>query len=78
MVNTFETYEKAFAQQNLSYFNGNVEGILWLKLRAIARRKQLVTFMKQMGLVAASKTIKKQTIELFYSLSTDVNKIFIM
>ncbi len=74
MVNTFETYEKAFAQQNLSYFNGNLEGILWLKLRAIARRKQLVTFMKQMGLVAASKTIKKQTIELFYSLSTDVNK----
>lgn len=74
MVNTFETYEKAFAQQNLSYFNGNVEGILWLKLRAIARRKQLVTFMKQMGLAAASKTIKKQTIKLFYSLSTDVNK----
>ena len=27
-----------------------------------------------MGLAAASKTIKKQTIELFYSLSTDVNK----
>ena len=74
MIATFEECEQAFAQQQLCLFNGDARGILWLKLRAIARKKQLSLFTSQIGFSLTSKTIKQQTKELYQYLCNDVGE----
>lgn len=37
----FEKWDKEFRNQNLSAFNNNITGLLWLKVRAVCRGKQI-------------------------------------
>ena len=44
-MTTFEKWDKEFQSQNLYAFNGNTKGLLWLKVRAICRNKQIKEFI---------------------------------
>ncbi len=71
MFDVFEKYASAFTQQRLSEFNRDRNGILWLKLRAISRKRQLAQFAEQRGIYLKSRTIRQQSIELFSHLCTE-------
>jgi len=68
MFDVFEKYASAFTQQRLSEFNRDRNGILWLKLRAISRKRQLAQLR---GIYLKSRTIRQQSIELFSHLCTE-------
>ncbi len=61
----FEKWDLAFRNQNLYAFNESPTGILWLKIRAITRGKQLQKFAYENHLPLSSKKISQQQIELF-------------
>jgi len=61
----FEKWDKEFREQNLSVFNNNISGLLWLKVRAICRSKQLKQFSKENNIKLESTKVSDQNIELF-------------
>ncbi|MDE7109516.1 MAG: hypothetical protein K2O49_06085 [Muribaculaceae bacterium] len=61
----FEKWDKEFRSQNLSVFNGNYYGLLWLKVRAICRSKQLRQFVEENKINLTSKKISNQNVELY-------------
>lgn len=64
-MNGFEKWDIAFRDQNLDVFNNNTEGLLWLKVRAICRGKQLKSFLKDNNITLKSAKVTEQNIELF-------------
>lgn len=64
-MNNFEKWDKEFRAQNLYSFNNDYDGLLWLKVRAICRAKQLSQFLKDNGLTLKSKKVSERNIELF-------------
>ena len=64
-MNEFEIWDKEFRDQNLSVFNNNVNGLLWLKVRAICRGKQLKQFARENDIELKSTKISDQNVELF-------------
>ena len=46
-MNGFEKWDIAFREQKLDVFNNNIEGLLWLKVRAICRGRQLKEFLAE-------------------------------
>lgn len=64
-MGNFEKWDKEFRRQNLYAFNNNPEGLLWLKVRAICRGKQIKQFIKENNLTLSSTKVADQNIELF-------------
>ena len=61
----FEKWDNEFRNHNLNAFNGNFYGLLWLKVRAICRSKQLKQFIKENNIDLTATKVSEQNIELF-------------
>ena len=44
-MTNFEKWDKEFRAQNLYAFNYEINGLLWLKVRAVCRSKQIEEFI---------------------------------
>ena len=64
-MSNFEKWDKEFRAQNLYAFNNNVDALLWLKVRAVCRGKQIEQFLGENELTLKSTKISEQNIELF-------------
>lgn len=64
----FDNWDKAFREQNMFAFNGNADGVLWLKTRAVCRHKLLKLFLSKAGITLQSHTLKEQNKELYQVL----------
>lgn len=69
-MNNFEKWDKAFRAQNLYAFNNNANALLWLKVRAITRGKQIEQFLSDNNLTLTTKKISEQNVELFELLES--------
>lgn len=61
----FDKWDKEYRRQNMSVFNNNPQGLLWLKVRAVSRSKQINKFAGDNGLKFANRRIAEQSMELF-------------
>ena len=61
----FEKWDKEFRNQNLNVFNGNYYGLLWLKVRAICRSKQLRQFVEENNIDLTSNKVSHQNVEVY-------------
>lgn len=64
-MSNFEKWDKEFRAQNLYAFNNNANALLWLKVRAVCRGKQINQFLGDNELTLTSTKISEQNIELF-------------
>ena len=64
-MTNFEKWDKEFRAQNLYAFNNNENALLYLKVRAVCRGKQIKQFIDRNGLTLKSNKIKDQFAELF-------------
>lgn len=64
-MSNFEKWDKEFRAQNLYAFNNNANALLWLKVRAVCRGKQIDQFLKDNKLTLEATQISKQNFELF-------------
>ncbi|MBR5213129.1 MAG: hypothetical protein IKV92_02610 [Akkermansia sp.] len=64
-MTSFEKWDKEFKSQNLYAFNNNANGLLWLKVRAVCRGKQIKKFLENNRITLRSSKIAAQNIELF-------------
>lgn len=72
-MTNFEKWDKEFRTQNLYVFNYNHNALLWLKVRAICRGKQIKQFCIENNITLKSTKITQQNIELFERLETMPN-----
>lgn len=59
-MNGFEKWDIAFREQKLDVFNNNIEGLLWLKVRAICRGRQLKEFLAENNITLNSTKVSDQ------------------
>lgn len=64
-MTNFEKWDKEFRSQNLFAFNNNENGLLWLKVRAVCRGKQIGKFLEENNLTLTQTKIANQNVELF-------------
>ena len=64
-MSNFEKWDKEFRAQNLYAFNNNENALLYLKVRAVCRGKQIKQFVDKNGIVLNSTRINDQFAELF-------------
>lgn len=64
-MSSFNNWDQAFRQQNLYVFNNNSIGILWLKVKALSRSKQIKQFIEKNGINLSSTKLEEQFKELF-------------
>ena len=64
-MGNFEKWDIAFRNQHLYAFNNNENGLLWLKVRAVCRGKQMKQFLTENGLVLTATKLAEQNVELF-------------
>lgn len=64
-MDNYRKWDEEFRAQNLFSFNNNANGLLWLKVRAISRGKQIKQFLNKNGLTLTSTKISEQNVELF-------------
>lgn len=64
-MENFEKWKRAYKAQNMSAFNHDPNGILWLKVRAISRKPQIRQFIGTCGITLRSSSLRDQTKELF-------------
>lgn len=69
-MSNFEKWDKEFRTNNLSAFNHNTNGLLWLKVRAICRSRQIEQFIAQNNITLATTKLAEQNIELFEKLDS--------
>ena len=69
-MTNFEKWDREFRFQNLFVFNNNVNGLLWLKVRAVCRGRQMGQFLEENGLCLAATKLSEQNVELFERLET--------
>jgi hypothetical protein len=73
-MTNFEEWDKAFRAQNMYAFNHNKEGLLYLKIRAVCRGKQLKQFLRQnKSLTLKSTKVTEQFPELYALLKKTPN-----
>lgn len=56
-MTNFEKWDKEFRAQNLYAFNNNANGLLWLKVRAVCRGKQIKQFLENTGIKLDATTL---------------------
>lgn len=66
----FDRWNKEFRAQNLYAFNHNENGLLWLKVRAVCRGKQIRQFLEDNDITLTAATIAEQNMELFSMLES--------
>ncbi len=64
-MKNFSKWEKEFRAQDLYAFNGDTNGLLWLKTRAVCRSKQLKKFTEINKITLTTTKIAEQNVELF-------------
>lgn len=64
-MSSFNKWDQAFRQQNLFAFNNNPNGILWLKVKALSRLKQIKRFTEQNDIELSTTKVAEQFPELF-------------
>lgn len=64
-MNKFDKWDIAFRDQKLDVFNNNPDGLLWLKVRAICRGRQLKEFLGENNIVLNSTKVSDKNRELF-------------
>ena len=67
-MTNFEKWDKEFRAQNLYAFNHDINGLLWLKVRAVCRSKQIEQFIVENNITLAATKIAEQNVELFGKL----------
>ena len=72
-MTNFEKWDKEFRSQNLFAFNSNENALMWLKVRAVCRGKQIQQFLVNNGITLTSSKIAEQNVELFEKLETMPN-----
>lgn len=64
-MENFDKWEKEFRTQNMFAFNHNTNGLLWLKVRAVCRSKQMAQFCLENRIELKSSKISDRNVELF-------------
>jgi len=64
-MTNFEKWDREFRTQNLFAFNYDETALLWLKVRAICRGKQIEQFCLENNITLKSTKIAQKNIELF-------------
>lgn len=64
-MTNFEKWDKEFRAQNLYAFNHDTNALLWLKVRAVCRGKQIDQFLAENSIRLSSIKIAQQNAELF-------------
>ena len=72
-MTNFEKWDEAFRNQNLFAFNRDVNALLWLKVRAVCRGKQIQQFLQGTGITLSATRIAQQNVELFEKLEAMPN-----
>ncbi len=72
-MSNFEKWDKEFRAQNLYAFNNNENALLYLKVRAVCRGKQIKQFIDKNGIVLTSTRINDQFAELFSVMENTPN-----
>ncbi|HCY72717.1 MAG TPA: hypothetical protein DHU75_00830 [Rikenellaceae bacterium] len=72
-MTNFEKWDKAFRNQNLFAFNNDTDALIWLKVRAVCRGKQIQQFLETNNITLSSSKIAEQNVELFEILEAKHN-----
>lgn len=64
-MTNYEKWEKKFSTHQLFDFNHDNNGILWLKVRAIARKELIKRYLDRIGVTLNAQTLSLQNVELF-------------
>ena len=72
-MTNFEKWDNEFRNQTLYSFNQDSNGLLWLKVRAVCRSKQIERFVAQNNIVLTKTKIAEQNVELFEKLENTPN-----
>ncbi|MDE6522093.1 MAG: hypothetical protein K2L17_04685 [Muribaculaceae bacterium] len=64
-MTTFEKWDQEFRSNNLYAFNNNKNALLYLKVRAVCRGKQIREFVDNNGIELKSTKLSQQFVELF-------------
>ena len=72
-MSNFEKWDKEFRAQNLYAFNNNENALLYLKVRAVCRGKQIKQFIDKNSIVLTSTRINDQFAELFSVMENTPN-----
>jgi hypothetical protein len=72
-MSNFEKWDKEFRAQNLYAFNNNENALLYLKVRAVCRGKQIKQFIDKNDIVLTSTRINDQFAELFSVMENTPN-----
>lgn len=72
-MTNFEKWDKEFRSQNLYAFNHDTNGLLWLKVRAVCRGRQIEQFIAENNIILTVTKIAEQNIELFEKLEGMLN-----
>ena len=72
-MTNFEKWDKEFRAQNLFVFNNNNNALLYLKVRAVCRGKQIKQFIEKNDIVLQSTKINDQFVELFSIMENTPN-----
>ena len=57
-MTNFEKWDKEFRAQNLYAFNHDINGLLWLKVRAVCRSKQIEQFIVENYITLSANKIE--------------------
>ncbi len=69
---SFNHWKKAFESDEMDDFNFNEAGILWLKLKSIARKELIANFVMEEKIELKTNKITDEFIELYEILSKDI------
>ena len=72
-MTNFEKWDKEFRAQNLYAFNNNETALLYLKVRAVCRGKQIKQFVEKNKIILKSTKINEQFAELFSVMENSPN-----
>lgn len=72
-MSNFDIWNAEFKAQNLFAFNNNSNGLLWLKVRAVCRSKQLQQFLEECKIKLTTTRLAEQNKELFENLEQNPN-----
>lgn len=67
-MSNYEKWDKEFRAQNLYAFNYDTNALLWLKVRAVCRGKQIEQFLNDNRLSLTTNKISERNVELFEML----------
>lgn len=77
-MTNFEKWDKEFRAQNLYAFNDDINGSLWLKVRAVCRSRQIQEFIVENNITLNATKIAEQNIELFENLENRANVMLLL